>query len=454
MLSNNVRRTATVRKRKQRASSSSSPQIENPIQSDARKPSFDVQNLQSSLRTPQADPANDLWSRYSLKTNLEKVSSTRLVGPALDTFLHSSSPETPARHLQSKELGRLRRSYSCGIEWPTSGPKRRKFQYSSNHQEIDVDIAVPGKDHDRVDNSKMTRVSILVEELQERFAKSDTSEDEDTTCPSSSLPFSRKSNSLIHDSSSPIKHSQARARNALCVQSQPETGHTCPKTDQRSVKVSVSKVTNAKQEHSEVISDFDDDELDLQLLQAMDETAETRISFASPADVPPHMNEEDFNQHKLKPKADFDSISVKSAEFNSKQSFTVSEQLNQPSFHLQATASLSQRDEFDDENCDVLEADLENVLAMYDTHLPPRIQSINNLPCQTENSGVTQPKIHERNNVKLGVNSGVASDDDEFGGDSDFETVVAQCEEATQWPQTASNFQSSVRTRDFGPSMQ
>ena len=163
---------ASRRGRKRAYSSSPAPSYQNGVSGHfpPDKPSFDLGNLQNSLKTPQADPASDLWSRYSLNT-LDKLSPSETTKPVFADFLNSSSPQTPAQPVQSRVKDSLQRSYSCNLEWPTSVAKRRKLQYSSSNQEMSASLADSMPKHDEKGRSKMARVSLLVEEIQDRLAR-------------------------------------------------------------------------------------------------------------------------------------------------------------------------------------------------------------------------------------------------------------------------------------------
>lgn len=70
---------------------------------------------------------------------------------------------------------------------------------------------------------------------------------------------------------------------------------------------------------------------------------------------------------------------------------------------------------------------------------------------QTKTTGSTTSKIQAKPGVLTPVNFEVLSDNDDFGDDSDFEQIAAECE-ATQEQQVAQP-QSSVRTLNFGLSI-
>ena len=106
-------------KRGKKRAHSSSP-ISSQKQEAPAKTSFSLQNLQSSLASDPADPALDLEKRYFSRAKVE--TPQRPPASAAADFMHSSSPRTPA--LSSGGSSKLRRTVSCGIEWPER--KRRK----------------------------------------------------------------------------------------------------------------------------------------------------------------------------------------------------------------------------------------------------------------------------------------------------------------------------------------
>ena len=145
--------------------------------------SLNLQTLQQSLRTPQADPAGDLWSRYSLKKS-EEFASPDAAAESF-AFLGSSSPQTPAKKLSSGNSG-LRRSFSCRTDWPTSATKRRKIQ-KSHSQIIGTSTIEFFKANEALpEESMVSRVSMLVEELYDGLADPTTGLQNDKK-PNSSL---------------------------------------------------------------------------------------------------------------------------------------------------------------------------------------------------------------------------------------------------------------------------
>lgn len=100
---------------------SSSPVSSPAARSKAITPAVNVKKLSAALKSPRADPAIELWDRFSLGGS---AAATPLgaANPALANILVSSSPQH-TRSVGSGEGG-LRRAISCGTNWP----KRRRVE--------------------------------------------------------------------------------------------------------------------------------------------------------------------------------------------------------------------------------------------------------------------------------------------------------------------------------------
>jgi len=135
------------------------------------------QSLQKSpaRRSPNHDdPAAVLWSKYSEKRGNEPVL------PPLPPF--DPSPHTPGG---SKQDAAFRRTASCGTEWPTSGPKRRKLIHHDPHSTTKQIFASKRIDILKPELSRQSRVSILLESVEQSLAARQREQDE----PSSSSPL-------------------------------------------------------------------------------------------------------------------------------------------------------------------------------------------------------------------------------------------------------------------------
>ena len=407
------------KKRAHSSSPASSSQNEASNHFTTNKASLDLQTLQKCLKTPQADPANDLWSRYSV-TN-EQQSPTEKAGLPFAHLLNSSSPQTPASHLRTKESGGLRRSVSCTTEWPTSVSKRRKLEHSRNHIEIQVAFAATEGENTGHSKSKRSRVSLLVDRLHDELAESRKAGDKEVGGPSSSSPLPEKGgfSHIAIDTATPSSQTNEYHRTFV---GHPSNGEAQIFEQLPLKREVIEGPENTHCTGSDSLSDYGDEDLDLEMLKTVDAHVGDEASAIVPENEATYAN---FIQ-KPAPQA----------------------------------AIVSGDDEFDDDGNDVSAADLEDAVAMYDlqpqAHKLERVQPnvrdeiTSNTTCATPTTGDTAA---ESSSGDGGVGVVDLSSDEEFGGALDFEQIIAECAEATQGAQVASQPQSAVCTRDFGQSM-
>ena len=454
------------RKRAQSSSPSSSAQNEKSNHFSTSKTTLNLQTLQKCLKTPKADPAQDLWSRYSV-TN-ERRSPIEEVGPPFAHLLDSSSPQMPASYLRVKESGGLRRSLSCATEWPTSIAKRRKLEHRRTHDEADVSLALTEGADTGHSKSKRSRVSLLVDRLHNELAGTAKVDSNDVGGPSSSSPLpkkgrvsqvalgiaSRSSHTEQYDRASSASHNGGDGDASAWPQP--------PKYPNGSIRLEYAKTVEPDSS-----SDFGDDDLDLEMLKAVD----AGIEENSPATIlenASRLDHEDgwpqqlfvattpqplecYNVRSIVPETDSDP---------NLRSKPLSEAARSQSVKLQSqTAIATRHDEFDEDDNDVSAADFEDAVAMYD--LQPQAHTLERYQPSLSNANADQPKgigsvtgscyiaaKARSDNVEAKVVE--LSSDDEFGGAMDFEQIIAECVEASQEPQVAP--QSSVCTNYFGQS--
>lgn len=173
----------TTQKSKKRSHSSS------PISSQTRRSkhfrgedeSADLKTASQSLRRSPSrrspnrdDPASILWSHYNQTRLYEPVL------PALPPF--EPSPHTP---VDAKKDNSFRRTASCGNEWPTSNPKRRKLVQPDPHSTTKQIFASRKKEMLECELPRQSKVTILLETVQQSLAARDREQD----APSSSSPL-------------------------------------------------------------------------------------------------------------------------------------------------------------------------------------------------------------------------------------------------------------------------
>ncbi|KAL9625814.1 MAG: hypothetical protein Q9160_000134 [Pyrenula sp. 1 TL-2023] len=181
-VSNSSRSSRRGKKRARSSSPPSSSQAEKSAHFTAQRDTLDLHHLQQMLKTPHNDPALDLWNRYA-DTTLGKSGDRS----ALHSIAHlvGSSPQTPGA-AGGKDSTGLQRSISCGIDWPSSKAKRRKIDPEESFNRARDIFAEHKSKILGTDQPKVSRVSLLVEKIQESMARHPRVE---ISGPSSSSPL-------------------------------------------------------------------------------------------------------------------------------------------------------------------------------------------------------------------------------------------------------------------------
>jgi hypothetical protein len=255
-----LRSTQRGKKRARSSSPASSSQIEKSNHFSAVMEPLDLQNLQQSLKTPQHDPATDLWARYST-ADLAKANGDNAALPLFAQF--TSSPQTPDTTKSRDSV--LQRSISCGIDWPTSKKKRRKLDT----------VEVYGRMRDIFESSKQdnlshqapgrSRVELLVGKIKESMLRKQSTFG---TGPSSSSPLPNRADVAILQPASPSPEQRA------------QQGQPGPEIRQ----APASNIQGDNQPDLDLItedggsSEFGDADLDLDFLETIEMTAAQMIS--------------------------------------------------------------------------------------------------------------------------------------------------------------------------------
>lgn len=467
--------SAISRKGKKRAHSSSpaSSQNETSNHFTAAKPSLDLQTLQKCLTTPQADPANDLWSRYSV-TN-ERQSPKAKISPPFAHLLNSSSPQTPASHLQTKDSACLRRSVSCTTEWPTSATKRRKIEHSRNHEEAGLGFAATEGANTGRSTSKRSRVSLLVDRLHDELAGSVKAGGKDIVGPSSSSPLPEKGGFSQVARNAALRSSQIEGYDHTSQTVKYQEVTTSQHSSQpREISAGLEDVKGMEADSS---SDFGDDDLELEMLKAVDadmedDSSATLLETAQLLDDQSGGSGRRYGRSKeptgatnAQPldcrDATFGISKANSESKDGRRRSNEAADLNAARSQSPQTTTLAIYDEFDEDGNDVSAADFENAVALYDLqphdHTVERCRSGSKDPIPRKPSGICAAGDTSSATSRSFPGNGESevvdlSSDDEFGGALDFEDIIAECAEATRAPQVASQPQSSVCIRYYGQS--
>lgn len=235
-----------AKKRKRAKSSSPASSQQEPLHRDT----FSSDKLNNSFNTPQVDPAADLWLRYANGTK----GPTADKPTAFSHLIRDSSPNSPAT---VGSVGGLRRWASCGIEWPQSATKRRRTS-----RRVDE---LPRQDEDAADgNSKISKVGALLERMKETLTK-----------PVHELPEGPSSSSPLPGRTVILQ--EALRQSLAIVQEQDEHSPNQKGCQDNSRRLPPSKSPS---------SDYGDDEIDPDMIDAIDSTARITRN-ASQANIQP-----------------------------------------------------------------------------------------------------------------------------------------------------------------------
>ncbi|KAL2176276.1 DNA replication factor Dna2-domain-containing protein [Thermothelomyces heterothallicus CBS 202.75] len=226
------------RKGRKRARSSS------PISSPASKnatPTVDVKKLAQVLGTPRADPALELWDRFSGPgTN---ASPSGLTNPLLAQLMVSSSP----RPKDGAALGTerpLRKAISCGAHWP----KRRKFERADSG-------TTSASAAEFQPDSKSSMVSALLETVNGEIEKSNS------THTNANAPLAKKR--------SPSRRSPATKGSDRQSPSRRQQGGSSPLA-KKSTKAAGGEALGSMFLGDKASSDYGDDDFDEETLLELD----------------------------------------------------------------------------------------------------------------------------------------------------------------------------------------
>lgn len=433
-------------KKRARSSSLTSSQNETSIHFRNNKQSFDLQTLEKPLKTPQADPAADLWTRYSHKIGNIHDGSPTQNATLLAELLKSSSPQTPGSHLKQKETGHLRRSISCANEWPTSAAKRRRLNHtSSQNQMLDDCPAI-----ERRSNARMSRVNLLMEQVQNGLLKGR----DQVSKPKPSINSSQSSDKLASDRSSsqlPVldNHDGDGQEDAEEESDPTSVGGEPAMSELDESDTTFIGADTGLVEDTERVSEFGDDDFDDDLLEAVDASMAPRQSTdanvgQTTQTIRTCQSIETTMQNTIKhtAKSMIDVGQDLGQDRVKKESDSAAASMNtNHTFDAPATRSTAILEDFDEDDNDMSAADIEDLLAVFDKQSPNRRkQSYQSRPQQIpaskavqelKGSPVTTTKL--QTHTKPGSAAVIdVSSDEEYGEEFDFEDIEPDCMEQTQ----------------------
>lgn len=249
-----------VRRPRRRARSSSpvtSSQNEASYFFQANQDTSDLQNVDHITRTPQVDPAAELWNRYAINATA-KDAMTAAKAPTFAHLIEDSSPHSSGI---AGSVSGLRRWASCGLDWPTSKAKRRKTNSSQNRYAVPNMLDVSSDKATEDGKPKKSKAGLLVERIQETLARA--AQDDIPGAPSGSSPLPETGPFSGAPQASPLQR-LAPVREVAEEESQrsgsPETSETVADSDTAPEK--------ARQGSS---SDFGSDgDIDIEMLEAIE----------------------------------------------------------------------------------------------------------------------------------------------------------------------------------------
>jgi DNA replication ATP-dependent helicase Dna2 len=255
--------------RKRARSSSPAGPSQDESRLSARKP---------GLTTPQADPATELWTRYTSR-------KTPTVNKKSVAFAHLINESSPRSAAAVGSVNGLRRWASCGLEFPASTKKRRRTHgiFQEDHDELDehVYVAAPSSDSVMQGQTSTTNLASMVQRMKESISNSQDQ------APSSSSPLPDTGYASAAFPESPLKrHSpnfrvdkqtseSLHAKNQLPDDVLPEEIDSAEAFSQDQLETEQQQTSPSSDEFGEV--DFDTDMADV----ANAGTLQTELSAAS-----------------------------------------------------------------------------------------------------------------------------------------------------------------------------
>jgi DNA replication ATP-dependent helicase Dna2 len=397
----NSSQTPSGRRRKRRLSSSptGSPSIEN-SKKHPKEP-LDLHSIQALFKTPQHDMAAELWNNYVDKNMVD--SAEDLPPPRLANLL-SSSPQTPGSGRTSRDSSGLRRSISCAAEFPTSRAKRRRF----NRQDGGANRGIFQRTSSNVLESgkpKASRINYLMEKIEKSIHLAPV----DTNLPGSS-PLRQHMDARRCRSSSPTKDRKALEDVAETNESPCAAPTDKGRPNQRPVL----------QESS---SDFGDDDLDQDLIDLADASADPFVDAVRPS-----------NEFDSLGSSDWAALAAeKSRSWQPKENSMLD---SKPSTSHNLTNNELKRDEFDDfdDDYDDLPDNLQEILAKCDKKpdQPKAAKTATGEPLLKNLDATNAPvgAVSGKFPATTGVKAEAESSDDEFDDDFDLEAIEQTMKQA------------------------
>ncbi|KAI9713946.1 MAG: Tripartite DNA replication factor [Bogoriella megaspora] len=425
----NASRTPVGQSRK-RARSSSPASSQNEASAHFLAERRSLEGMKQVLRTPQADPTVDLWSRYDRATYGRDALSGH-GHPGLQRLMNDSSPRSPGLPGTGGKSS-LRRWASEGNALSNPRAKRRKTTAAAYKDQIEDAFTEKSSRRTAPGQSTLqpSRVEFLVEQMQQTLKKPTLPHNTDEPSSSSPLPEHGACHNEPSQLTSPLQKLAPveEERNNTAVK-----GHNSSKS--RALQHLNSSQT--KQTRREVSSDFGSEDLTSEMVQTMEMTQSASANVVRGAYADMEGPDDAANKDRI-----VERVTTAAAP--------------NPSNLIDFQGLEDVFDDFEDES--MLAADMENVASMYDLgqSLVQDGRTIVGSPMQT--TGVnTGANVH-------GAGSGnstdpfvvIDDDDDDFGGDeidddefATAEAIATQTQRAGGPNNTSSDTQAGKIQRYF-----
>lgn len=419
--------TPLLRKRK-RAQSSSPVSIS---QEEAKAPD----SIRREYTTPQADPAMDLWNRY---TNSKDTPS----GHKAVAFAHLISESSPRSSANTGSISGLRRWASCGVEFPASTRKKRRTAGTFKANEDSANSVFNQPSSDSVYQGYPPEKSKLVGILEKMRDSIKPHPKPGSQLPSSSSPLPDQEQGLLDIESPSV--------NAYLQGNLEDEAVTRQHEDNKSAQETYRDEIAPQETRRDEFAAQEDNETDFALGEDLQDDDMARVQTQSQASnrVVDNMTEErvpsgsdDFGD------VDFDTDMIDTMDTSEEKAEVVMADLvrlvRQVDSDHSATSRPEEKQQVPEQAVDTFDefgleeddfaADLEHVASLYDTReeegLSPavRVSEIGDSINYIEEGVITETAIPV---IDLVV------DDDDFGDDIDADEFAAAEVAATQAPAT------------------
>ncbi|GAW26357.1 putative DNA replication ATP-dependent helicase Dna2 [Rosellinia necatrix] len=368
------------RKRGSKRARSSSPVSSPAVSSRSMTPAVNIKRLSAALKSPRADPAIELWDRFSVCGSAATTPSGPN-NPALAQAMLSSSPQPTKLIGTGRGDASLRRTISCGANWP----KRRRTERTETPS---ISFAI---EESPTSDSKSSMVNALLKSVTGELSRSRTTRTRPEV-PESPSPRKKRYNPADHLSGSPKRR----------------VSPSKPMTRRLTGASGVSKEPRA----ADSLSDYGDDDFDDDTLMSLD------------VDVSPTLNEGSqplSSRTRMGLFADMDPALKHTSRPPPPPQTPVSRQNSDPK-NPAAQSADTLLDEFADLDDDVF-ADADDLLSQIDS------------ACDTGRRAAGSQAHNPANAVSQGSVFDEPAEDvygDDFGGDFDFEAAEIAATQSTK----------------------